>query len=190
MIIKGIIDLDNVVSEWLAWVMKQQSEVPKLAGLRSGRLEEMWDLTDQQVDDIVQDLRGYTEADVVPGAYEGLWTLWHDPRVDFIYVSASPKAAKAGRYQWFQRNYLPIDEHRLILLGNGADKEDWIHNHSESYGFILDDFLAPLDAALLAGIETRMLFNRPWNSEDDENHIRVHSWAEIVSLVQQIRDSA
>jgi hypothetical protein len=183
--IQGIIDLDNVVSEWLFWVMEQQSEVPKLAGLRSGRLDEMWDLTDQQVDDIVQDLRGYTEADVVPGAYEGLWTLWHDPRVDFIYVSASPKAATAGRHQWFQRNYLPIDEHRLIQLGNGADKEDWIHDHGETYDFILDDFLAPLDAALLAGIELRMAFHRPWNVQEEENHQRVHNWKQVVDLIQQ-----
>ncbi len=183
--IKGIIDLDNVVSEWLAWVMKQQSVVPKLAGLRSGRLDEMWDLTDQQVDDLVQDLRGYTEADVVPGAYEGLWKLWHDPQVDFTYVSASPKAARAGRYQWFQRNYLPIDEHRLIHLGNSASKVDWIHDHSEAYDFILDDFLAPLDAALLAGIELRMAFHRPWNEQENGNHVRVHNWKQVVDLIHQ-----
>ncbi len=82
--IRGIVDLDNVVSEWFLWVMEQRDEVPKFSGLRSGRLEEMWDLTEEQVDEIVQDLRGYTEVDVVPGAYVGLWRLWHDPQVEFI----------------------------------------------------------------------------------------------------------
>lgn len=183
--ILGIIDLDNTVSEWLAWIMKQQGSVPKLSGLRSGRLEEMWDLTDQQVDDLVQDLRGYTEVDVIPGAYEGLWKLWHDPQIEFIYVSAAPKNAIEGRYQWLQQNYLPIHQVELIHLGTSLDKVDWIHKYGKGYDFIVDDSLDHLDAALFAGVELRIAFHRPWNQQDEDNHHRVHNWKQVVNLIHQ-----
>ncbi len=181
--LQGIIDLDNTVSEWFLWVMEQQSEVPKFSGLRSGRLSEMWDLTPEQVTDIVQDLRGYTEADVVPGAFMGLWKLWYDPQVEFIYVSAAPKAAVEGRQQWLRENSLPIPS-PLIHLGTSAEKVDWLYTHGEKFDFILDDGLGHLDAALFAGIDLRMAFRRPWNRQDKDNHIRVHTWEKAVSLIQ------
>ncbi len=183
--IRGIIDLDNTVSEWFAWVMEQQGEIPKLAGLRSGRLEEMWDnLTPKRIDEIVQDLRGYTEVSVVPGAYAGLWRLWHDPQVEFIYVSAAPKAIAEGRESWLRRNSLPTPL-PMIHLDGSANKVDWIHEHGEGYDFILDDGLDYLDAALFAGIELRMAYHRPWNQQEQGNHVRVHNWTKVVSLIQQ-----
>ena len=184
--LRGIIDLDNVVSEWFLWVMEQQDEVPKLAGLRSGRLSEMWDLTREQVDEIVQDLRGYTEVDVVPGAYLGVWNLWRNPRVEFLYVSAAPEHAVEGRYQWLQENYLPTPQPgQLIHLGTSAEKVDWIHEYGEQYDFIVDDALSHLDAALFAGIDLRMAYHRPWNQQDEDNHIRVHTWKEVISLIHE-----
>ncbi len=182
--IRGIIDLDNTVSEWFAWVMEQQVEIPKMAGLRSGRLVEMWDITPERIDEIVQDLRGYTEVDVVPGAATGLWRLWHNPEVEFIYVSAAPKAIAKGREYWLWKNSLPAPL-PMLHLGTSANKVDWIHEHGEEYDFILDDSLDHLDAALFAGIELRMAYHRPWNQQEVGNHVRVHNWMKVVSLIQQ-----
>ncbi len=186
---RGLIDIDNVVSEWLRWVMEQQDEIPKLAGLRSGRLSEMWDLTEEEVDQIVQDIRGYTEVALVPGALNGLWLFYMDPTIEFTYLSAAPVEARSGRYQWMQEQSLPdVGIDQVIHVGTSEEKTAHILELGEDYDFIIDDFLSALDTGLLAGIETRIIFDRPWNSEDEENHIRVQSWAEIVSVVQQIQE--
>ncbi|KKL20083.1 hypothetical protein LCGC14_2458990, partial [marine sediment metagenome] len=140
----------------------------------------------EQVDEIVQDLRGYTEVDVVPGAYLGIWNLWRNPRVEFLYVSAAPEHAVEGRHQWLQENYLPTPQPgQLIHLGTSAEKVDWIHEYGEQYDFIIDDTLDHLDAALFAGIDLRMAYHRPWNQQDEDNHIRVHTWKEIISLIHE-----
>jgi len=179
---KGIVDLDNVVSEWLDWVMSQQKSVPKLTGLRSGRLDEMWDLTEKEVIDLVDDLRGYTDAEVVPGAYEGLWRLYHHPDVDFIYLSAAPKHALQGRVEWLERHGLPWSS--LTHLGKSGAKINWLMDHGSDYDFIIDDSLDHLDAALFAGIPLRMAFHRPWNQQENgENHIRVDSWRQAIGLI-------
>ena len=98
---KGIIDLDNVVSNWAGWVFSQQEEVPKAVGLRSGKLEEMWpDLTDEMVDKIVQDVRGYIDAEPIPGAFESLWNLVEGEEISLLYLSAAPLDAVDARRLW------------------------------------------------------------------------------------------
>ena len=188
MMVKGLIDLDNVVSDWISWVLSEQTEAPKAEGLRSGRLQDMWsELTDEDVDRIVQDIRGYTKAELVPGASKGLWSLAYNPDIDFIYLSAAPKSAIEGRRQWLIKQGLPISEENGILqllhLDDSKGKVDWIMDHGCGYDFILDDGLAYLDAALMANIPLRMAYDHPWN-KDDGNHDRVFSWEEAVEKIQ------
>ncbi len=186
--VKGLIDLDNVVSAWIPWVLSQQTEIPKAEGLRSGSLQDMWpDLTDEGVDRLVQDIRGYTTVDMVSGASEGLWKLVYDPDIDFIYLSAAPESAVEGRRLWLIKHGLPISTGNgvlsLIHLGSSEEKVNWIMDHGCDYDFILDDGLAYLDAALMASIPLRLVFNCLWN-EDDGNHERVFSWQEAVEKIQ------
>jgi hypothetical protein len=183
MAVKGIVDLDNVVNDWMGWVMSQQTEVPKTAGLRSGKLEEMWpDLDDEGVDRIVEDVRGYIDSDLVPGAYDGLWSLLNTTGLKLMYVSAAPVDVEDARRVWFRKHGLPLEHENvlgLIHVGGSTEKTNWIMEYGCAYSFILDDSLSYLDAALLAEIPFRMAFNHPWN-EFDENHDRVYSWAQVL----------
>ena len=189
--VKGLIDLDNVVSNWISWVISKQSEAPERKGLRSGKLQDMWpDLTDEEVDQIVQDIRGYTKAEPISGASDGLWNLAYAPEIEFIYLSAAPESAVEGRYQWLIKQGLPISEEngvlRLLLhLDDSKGKVDWIMDHGCGYDFILDDGLAYLDAALMANIPLRIAYDYPWN-KDDGNHERVFSWQEAVEKIRTL----
>ena len=185
---KGIIDLDNVVSNWAGWVFSQQEEVPKTAGLRSGKLEEMWpDLTDEMVDEIVQDVRGYIDAEPMPGALDGLWDLVSGEDIEILYLSAAPLEAFDARALWLRKHGFPYREDEgvidLIHIGDSASKVDWIMVYGEEYDFIIDDSLSHLDAALIANIPLRLTYNCPWN-EGDENHDRAYSWAEAVRKIR------
>jgi 5'(3')-deoxyribonucleotidase len=190
MMVKGLIDLDNVVSDWISWVMSKQTEIPKMEGLRSGKLQDMWPgLTDEDVDRIVQDIRGYTKAELISGASNGLWALAYEPDIDFIYLSAAPKSAVDGRRQWMLEQGLPISEMNGVLhllhLDDSKGKVDWIMDHGCEYDFILDDGLAYLDAALMADIPLRIAYDHPWN-KDDGNHERVFSWLEAVEKIRAL----
>ena len=191
MMVKGLIDLDNVVSNWIFWVMSRHTEMPTMKGLRSGKLQDMWpDLTDEDVDRIVQDIRGYTKAELIPGASKGLWALAYDSDIEFIYLSAAPKSAVEGRYQWLLKHGLPISEEngilRLLHCDNSEEKVDWIMQNGCAYDFILDDGLVYLDAALMANIPLRIAYNCPWNELDDGNHDRVFNWQEAVEKIQAL----
>jgi hypothetical protein len=190
MMVKGLIDLDNVVSAWISWVMSKQTEAPERKGLQSGKLQDMWpDLTDEDVDRIVQDIRGYTKAELISGASKGLWTLAYNPDIEFIYLSAAPEDAVDGRRQWMLEQGLPISEMngilQLIHLDTSEGKVDWIMDRGCAYDFILDDGLAYLDAALMASIPLRMAYDYPWNT-DDGNHDRVFNWQEAVEKIQAL----
>ena len=187
---KGIIDLDNVVSDWAGWVFSQQTEIPKANGLRSGRLKDMWPtITDDDVIRIVSDVRGYGDPNPIPGAHDGLWTLADAPDVELFYLSAAPTDALDARIRWLKRYGFPYAKEDSILgllhLDNSENKISWIMEHGKEYGFIIDDMLSHLDAALLAGIPLRMVFAQSWN-EEDENHTRVYSWAEAVTRVRSM----
>jgi len=189
--VKGLIDLDNVVSDWFSWVLSRQTEAPKTEGLRSGKLQDMWpDLTDEDVDRIVQDIRGYTKVELISGASNGLWTLAYDPDITFMYLSAAPKSTTEGRRQWMLEQGLPISEMngilRLIHLDTSEEKVDWIMDHGCAYDFILDDGLACLDAALMANIPLRLMYNISWNETENGNHERIFGWQEAVEKIQAL----
>jgi 5'(3')-deoxyribonucleotidase len=183
-VIRGLIDLDNVVSNWLGWVMLQVNKIPKAEGLISGRLEEMWpELTEEEVHQLVYDPRGYTEPEMIFGADTVLWRMARDPRIQIMYLSAAPDGESfKGRKDWMSRIGFPMSKENgvldLIHVNGSENKVQWIMNQGEGYSFIVDDHLSYLDAALLSGIKHRYVFDNLWN-RNDGNHQRVRSWQEL-----------
>jgi len=187
----GLIDLDNVVSDWAGWVFRQQGEIPKSAGLMSGRLQDMWPvLTEADVTRIVEDVRGYSDVLLVPTAYSGLWDLLRQPNVSFLYLSAAPFTALDARRDWLQRQHLPTPEMEGVLgikhLDHMENKTSWIMEHGCAFDFIVDDHLIYLDAALFSGIPLRMVYDKTWNQGRGEEHLRVRSWFEINKHVKKL----
>jgi len=188
---KGIIDLDNVVSDWAGWVFSQQKEIPKTAGLRSGRLQDMWPgLTDKDVDCLVCDVRGYSDARPVPGALDVLWRLVEDPEIKLLYLSAAPINTIRVRRTWLRKHGFPYTQKHgiidLIHTGSSTVKVNWIVNHGCGFDFIIDDSLSHLDAALISNVSLRIAFDRPWNA-GDKKHDRAYSWYQILSKIRVLK---
>ena len=163
MTIKGLVDLDNVVSNWRDWVFEQMKEDPTPEGLLAGNLRKMWpEMTEEEETEIVADLRGYTEAQEIPGAWR-VRVLTQGLKVEVFYLSAAPVDAQEGRREWLKRNNLPtpgdLGVLELLHVGSGDAKVDWIMEHGSDYDFIVDDSLHYLDAAWNAGIPLRMIYD-------------------------------
>lgn len=182
---RGIVDIDNVVSDWVGWVIRCQSEKepPQQKGVNSGLLEEMWPDADWKK--IVADPKGYSEAFPIPGARDCLWQLSIDPDIRFDYISAAPEETEDIRRGWFESNMMPITRGTsLIHLGGSENKIAYINEFGgEHYDFIIDDHLYYLDAALFAGIPLRLVYNYKWNQDDGDNHIRIYNWKDALSKI-------
>jgi hypothetical protein len=191
-LIRGIIDLDNVVSDWMTWYIEQIGSMPALTGLRTGKLTDMYpDIPVEELEKLVADRRGYQDTLPVENAPKSLRELLRYPNVRILYLSAAFLHAEDARRLWMEINNIPLDHPQvegLLHLSTpekpvGEDKVRWIEENGSKYDFILDDALHYLDAAWIAGIEYRYAFFQPWNSED-ENHQIVFGWKDFLEKLR------
>lgn len=194
-IVRGIIDFDDVVSDWSGWYTEQIGMMPSIRGLRSGRLQDRWpDVPVEQLEKLVADRRGYSEALPVKGAVTSLRELLGVPGIELSYVSAAIAEAEEDRRNWMRKHDISTDSHPQVALvlhvgtmeepGYGEEKKEWIEEHGPGYDFIIDDQLKYLDAAWTIGIEHRYAFFQLWNAED-ENHTTVFGWKDFLERLKE-----
>ena len=191
-LIRGIIDLDDVVSDWMSWYVDQMGIMPNLKGLRTGQLTDMYpDVPVEELEKLVADRRGYQDTLPIENAPESLRELLRCPNVHILYLSAAFLHAEDARRLWMEINNIPLDHPQVEGLMHlsipekpvGEDKVQWIEENGSEYDFIIDDHLKYLDAAWIAGIEHRYAFFQPWNAED-ENHQIVFGWEDFLEKLR------
>lgn len=188
-VIRGIIDLDNVVSDWLGWYIRQIDVIPTAEGLRTGAIKDMYPhIPVETLEKLIADHRGYADTIPVDYAAESLRELLKASNVRIFYLSAATSGAENARRIWMEMHEIPIDHPQVEGLlhtrtsediGHEQEKVEWIEDHGSEYDFIVDDQLVFLDAAWTAGIEHRYAFFHLWNSED-VNHIPVYGWTDLL----------
>ncbi|HEC65279.1 MAG TPA: hypothetical protein ENI23_08295 [bacterium] len=194
-IVRGIIDLDNVVSDWLDWYINQIGMMPTMNGLQTGQLTDMYpDVPVEELEKLVADRRGYSKARPVKGAVNSLRELLGVPGIELSYVSAAIVEAEEDRRNWMRKHDISTDSHPQVALllhvgtmeepGHGEEKKAWIEEHGADYDFIIDDQLKYLDAAWTVGIEYRYAFFQLWNAED-ENHTTVFGWEDFLDKLKE-----
>lgn len=190
-LIRGIIDLDNVVSDWLGWYIEQIGIDPESEGLRTGKLTDMYpDIHVDTLEKLVADRRGYTDTIPVEYAPYSLRELLKVDNVRIFYLSAAVSSAENARRLWMEMHGVPLNHPQVEGLlhartsdeepGHEHEKIEWIEKHGAEYDFIVDDNLAFLDAAWTVGIEYRYSFFQYWNSED-VNHTTVYGWPDLLN---------
>lgn len=193
--IRGIFDLDDVVSDWSAWYTEQIGSMPSLEGLRSGRLRDRWpDIPVEQLEKLVADRKGYIESSPMKDAVESLRELLGVPEIEISYVSAAIQEAEEDRRNWMRKHDISTDSHPQVALllhvgtmeepGYGEEKKIWIEEYGAEYDFIIDDQIKYLDAAWTVGIEHRYAFFQLWNA-DDQNHTPVYGWKDFLRRLKE-----
>ena len=142
-------------------------------------LLELYEITEQQYRDWYK-LHGEKIYEKAPLALEAKEIL-HQLQVDYnlIYVSARDEKYRVATMKWFKQNDLPYDE--VILTGSPHKCKEIENNQIDL--FLEDNYDAAVHMGKLIEIPL-FLFDTPYNQGPlPENVIRVYSWSEAKSLI-------
>jgi hypothetical protein len=188
---KGIVDLDNCVSDWVGWVAKTHG-MP-VVDPDAYSVEEMFGMSKKEAARFVSLPGGYGSDSLrkIPHASAVLNAI---NKTYFIsYLSAAPKEFLDRRMLWMIQEGYPLGRNASIRhTGDQEEKIERILEKDSDASFIVDDVPVYLHAAYVAGVPLRFLYTQPHNRRyintyvDGFDFIRVFGWHEIKAVLDDI----